>query len=287
MELPAIEQVRPAALLGALALLWVLEELWPLRRRTQPKLKRAAINLGLAAIAAAATRAAFFPLVLMASSDAAGRGWGLLPALGLSGPSATLAALLLLDYTLYLWHLANHRWDFFWRFHAVHHADLDMDVTTASRFHPGELALSSVYRAAQAVAFGVGPGTIALFETLVTLSAQFHHANVRLPFGLERVLGRFLVTPRMHGVHHSIVKRETDSNFSATINFWDRLHGTLRLNVPQDEITIGVPAYRDPARLSFWRSLVALPVENPPWRLPEGGEPQRRELATPVWEPVA
>lgn len=272
---------RVALLLGALLVLLVAESLWPLRRVTQSKLRRAAINLALAAVGAVAVRVLLLPLVLMVSSDVADRGWGLFPLLGVTGPLAVVSTLLALDYTLYVWHVANHRWEFLWRFHGVHHADLDMDVTTASRFHVGELCFSAGYRSAQIVAFGVDPATLLLFETLVTLCAQFHHSNLRLPFALERRLQWLVVTPRMHGVHHSIVQAETDSNFSTIWTFWDRLHRTLRLNVPQGEITIGVPGYREFARVGFWRSVFMIPIESPRWALPDGSVPARQPSPLP------
>lgn len=273
--------LRLGLVLAALAVALAVEALAPLRRVTQPKLRRAAINFALAGVGAVVLRAFFFPIVLAVSGYAGARGWGLLPLLGLRDLPALLLALAALDYTLYLWHLLNHRMDFLWRFHGVHHADLDMDVTTASRFHVGELAFSTGFRSLQVVLIGVDPFTLTLFETLVTLAAQFHHANIRLPFGLERALCRVLVTPRMHGIHHSIVREETDSNYSTITNAWDRLHATLRLNVPQAEIVVGVPAYREAGQVTFWRSLARLPMENPPWRLPDGTTPERAGSGEP------
>ncbi|MBI4346482.1 MAG: sterol desaturase family protein [Elusimicrobia bacterium] len=274
--------MRLGLLLGTLLVLLALEALLPLRKAVASKLRRAAINLALAAVGALVLRAVFFPIVLAVSSDVSARGWGLLGWLGWKGPAAAALAVALLDYTLYLWHVANHRWSFLWRFHGVHHADLDLDVTTASRFHVGELVLSTGYRSAQVLVLGVDPFTLALFETLVTLSAQFHHANIRLPIALERFLFAAIVTPRMHGIHHSLVRRETDSNFSTILNVWDRLHRTLRANVPQAELTIGVPAYRALEAVTLWRSLAVLPLETPAWRLPDGREPDRPELAAPL-----
>ncbi len=273
---------RLVLLLAVLAAALVAETLAPLRRPTQPRVRRAAVNLALAAVGAVAIRLLFFPVVLGVARDVSARGWGLIGWLGLRGPAATLLALVLFDYTLYFWHRANHRWGFLWRFHGVHHADLDLDVTTASRFHAGELALSTGWRSFQILLIGADPFALALFETLVTLSAQLHHANVRLPIGLERGLHAALVTPRMHGIHHSIVQRETDSNFSTILNVWDRLHKTMRSNVPQAELTIGVPAYREPGRVGFWRSLVLIPIESPPWLLPDGASPERRGTPGPA-----
>jgi sterol desaturase/sphingolipid hydroxylase (fatty acid hydroxylase superfamily) len=154
-------------------------------------------------------------------------------------------AVVLLDYTLYLWHVLTHRVPFLWRFHVAHHVDLDLDASTALRFHFGELAISTVWRAAQVALIGVSPLSFSVWQTFLLLSVLFHHSNVRLPIEVERKLNLLFVTPRMHGIHHSIVREETDSNWSSGLTVWDWLHGTLRLNVPQYEITIGVPAYRE------------------------------------------
>jgi sterol desaturase/sphingolipid hydroxylase (fatty acid hydroxylase superfamily) len=131
-----------------------------------------------------------------------------------------------------------------WRFHVVHHIDRDLDASTALRFHFAELLVSLPWRAAQVVTIGVSPLAFSAWQTALLVSIMFHHSNLRLPIGVERRLVRFVVTPRMHGIHHSVVRAETDSNWSSGLTFWDRLHGTLRLDVPQDAITIGVPAYR-------------------------------------------
>ncbi|MBI4425261.1 MAG: sterol desaturase family protein [Elusimicrobia bacterium] len=279
--------LRLGLLLGALVAGLAAEALVPLRQVTQPKLRRAAVNLALAGVGALALRFLLLPIVLAVSADVTERGWGLLPWLGLTGPAALSVSILAMDYTLYLWHVANHRWPFLWRFHGVHHADLDMDVTTASRFHVGELALSAGYRSAQVALLGADPLALALFETAVTLAAQFHHANVRLPFRLERRLNLLVVTPRMHGVHHSIVQDETNSNYATIFSFWDRVHATLRLNVPQRDITIGVPYYRELGQLTFWRSLAALPLRDPAWRLPDGSVPVRKGASGPLSKAAA
>jgi sterol desaturase/sphingolipid hydroxylase (fatty acid hydroxylase superfamily) len=152
-------------------------------------------------------------------------------------------AIVLLDYTLWWWHWASHRIPFVWRFHLVHHIDRDMDASTALRFHFGELALSIPVRAAQMIVIGVDPRSLWLWQTILFGSILFHHANVRLPAGFERVLVRLIVTPRMHGIHHSNHQDQTDSNWSSLLSVWDSLHRTFRLDVPDERITIGVPAY--------------------------------------------
>ena len=150
-----------------------------------------------------------------------------------------------MDYTLYVWHVLTHRVPFLWRFHVVHHVDLDLDASTALRFHFAEIVISIGWRIGQVVLIGVPPLALSAWQTATLVSIMFHHANVRLPIAAERRLNRFVVTPRMHGIHHSIVREETDSNWSSGLTLWDRLHGTLRLDVSQDEVTIEVPAYRD------------------------------------------
>jgi sterol desaturase/sphingolipid hydroxylase (fatty acid hydroxylase superfamily) len=194
-----------------------------------------------------------------------------------------MLAVVLLDYTLYIWHVLTHRLALLWRFHLVHHVDLDMDASTALRFHFGELALSIPWRAAQIMLIGVSPLSLSVWQTLLLLSIQFHHSNVRLPIRTERRLNRFIVTPRMHGIHHSIVPEEADSNWSSGLTIWDRLHGTLRLNVPQDEIVIGVPAYRDPEEAQL-ETVLVMPFEeqHPSWQLPGNGKPVRAALPVPA-----
>jgi len=194
----------------------------------------------------------------------------------------TVAAVLLLDYTLWHWHWLNHRVPFLWRFHLVHHVDLDLDSSTALRFHFGEMMLSVPYRLAQVVVIGASPSAVTVWQVLLVASILFHHSNVRLPAGLERVLVRLLVTPRMHGIHHSDYENETNSNWSSLLSAWDWLHGTLLLSVPQREVAIGVPGYGDPRQVTLGRSL-ALPFrrQRADWKGPDG-RLRRRDHARPL-----
>lgn len=181
-----------------------------------------------------------------------------------------LAGFLLLNYGNYLWHLLNHQFNFLWRFHNVHHIDLDLDVTTAVRFHFGEVLFSVFFRALIILLTGPPFLLVLLYEILFEGATLFHHSNWKLPYRVEKKLSWFIVTPRMHGLHHSIVKRETDSNYSVIFNCWDRLHRTIRLNVPQQQINIGVPSYRDPEEQNI-KNLLLMPFRKPrPWQLPDG-----------------
>ena len=260
-----------------LALAW-LERRHPLRRRiVEPKLKREVRNLSVAAVGAGALLLIERPAILPLAQFVDGRRWGLLKQLGLPWWLELALAIVLLDYTLYVWHYLTHKVPFLWRFHVAHHIDLDLDASTALRFHFGELVLSVPWRAAQVVIIGVSPISYLAWQTFVFPSILFHHSNVRLPIRMERWLNRLIVTPRMHGIHHSIVENETNSNWSSGFTVWDRLHGTLRLNVPQQQITIGVPAYQNPKEVELKETLL-LPLrkQRPRSEFPDDGKPARK-----------
>jgi sterol desaturase/sphingolipid hydroxylase (fatty acid hydroxylase superfamily) len=262
-------------------LLW-LERRSPLRRKVEPKLTRDVRNLAVAFFGAVALQLTESPVSGKLATLVEQRNWGMLKIGGLPAWLEVPLAVLLLDYSLYVWHVLTHKVPFLWRFHLVHHVDRELDASTALRFHFGELILSVPWRAAQIVLIGVSPFSFSVWQTLLFMSILFHHSNVRLPIAWERRLNLLIVTPRMHGIHHSTVRQETDSNWSSGLTIWDRLHGTLRLNVPQDEITIGVPAYKTPTDVEFV-TLVRMPFaeQKPNWESKLEDEPARRVLAAP------
>jgi sterol desaturase/sphingolipid hydroxylase (fatty acid hydroxylase superfamily) len=264
---------------GAFALLAWAERRRPLRRAVEPKTTREGRNLAVAAVGALALQLTERPLTEKLTALVEGRRWGLLKRVSLPAWLEVALAVVLLDYTLYLWHVLTHRSPLLWRFHVAHHVDLDLDASTALRFHFGELLLSVPWRAAQVLALGVSPLSLSAWQTFLLLSIMFHHSNVRLPLGVERAVNLLLVTPRMHGIHHSTVREETDSNWSSGLTVWDRLHGTLRLNVPQEGIEIGVPAYRRPEEVELLKVL-SMPFgeQRPTWLLPDDGRPARASL---------
>lgn len=270
-------------ILGAFAALIWLERRHPLRREVEPKLTHTARNLTVAGIGALVVQLTESPVALGLAALVERHDLGLLKLVRLPLFLETVLAILLLDYTLYVWHVLTHKIPFLWRFHLVHHVDLDLDASTALRFHFGELAISVPWRMAQVIIIGVSPLAYLAWQTFVLLSILFHHSNVELPIGLERWLNRLIVTPRMHGIHHSIVRDETDSNWSSGLSIWDRMHGTLCLNVPQHEITIGVPAYRGPEDVELLK-ILAMPFgeQRATWRLPDNGEPSRERLPVPA-----
>lgn len=233
---------------GTLLLLHWLETRKPLRRSVEPKLRREARNVGVAGVSAIALVLAERPIVMPLAALVERQKWGLLRQFGSPLWLEIGVALVLMDYTFYVWHVLMHRVPLLWRFHLVHHVDLDLDASTALRFHFTEMLASIPWRAGQVVLIGLTPLSFSIWQCVFLLCILFHHSNLELPIRWECWLNKFIVTPRMHGIHHSIVERETNSNWSSGLTVWDWLHGTLRLNVPQAEVTIGVPAYHfDPA----------------------------------------
>src|SRR5829696_2029572 len=261
--------VSGAVVLGALAAILWAETRQPLRRQEHDKVRRNVRNLAVAGMSAATLQVLERPVVEPLARMVEERRWGLLKQVPLPAWAEMALAVALMDYTLYLWHVLTHRVPFLWRFHVVHHVDLDLDASTALRFHFAELVLSVPWRAAQILLIGVSPPALSAWQTFLFLSIMFHHSNVRLPLEIERRLNAFVVTPRMHGIHHSTVKEETNSNWSSGLTVWDWLHGTLRLNVPQNKITIGVPAYLDPNDVEL-QDVLKLPFveQRQTWLLP-------------------
>jgi sterol desaturase/sphingolipid hydroxylase (fatty acid hydroxylase superfamily) len=273
---------------GAFLGLLLLEWRRPLRRSVEPKLRRTARNFAVAAVSAAALRVAEMPVVNPLSAWVEESRWGLLKLASLPLGLEVLLAVLLLDYTLYLWHILLHKVPLLWRCHQAHHVDLDMDASTALRFHFAELVASIPWRAGQVALIGVSPLALSVWQTATLLEVLFHHSNLELPVGVERWLNKLIVTPRMHGIHHSVVPEEQNANWSSGLTLWDWLHGTLRLNVPQAEITVGVPAYQHPKDVTLPKVL-AMPFtpQRPAWELPEGGAPTRQPLPAPPHHLVA
>lgn len=244
---------------GAVAALLLAERAAPLRRRTAAQLPRLARNAVMGAACQAVVAAAEVPLTNAVAARNEREHRGLQHAIG--GRAGAIAGFLAMDYTIYLWHVATHRVPALWRLHRVHHVDPDCDVSTALRFHFLDMLVSLPWRLAQVRLTGVSRHTLATWRGFFSASVLFHHANWRLPHGLDRALSHVITTPRMHGIHHSQRLSEMDSNWSAGLSLWDRLHGTLRTDVPQHTIRIGV----DDPHAS--RDTALLPAHTAPFRV--------------------
>lgn len=251
-ELP--QWLAPAVIAGMFVAMSLAERMSPARARVEPQLRHLARNFTTGGLSLAVMTLLQAPLLVPVAAYVQDHRFGLLHWLDVPRPWSVIAGVLLLDYTLWIWHWANHVVPFLWRFHLAHHVDLDLDASTALRFHFGELALSIPVRALQIAVIGADPLAVGIWQVVLFASILFHHSNLRLPPRLESVLVRFIVTPRMHAIHHSVRKEETNSNWSSILSVWDVLHRTFRFHT-SEPVEIGVPAYRDPRTVTIGRIL--------------------------------
>jgi sterol desaturase/sphingolipid hydroxylase (fatty acid hydroxylase superfamily) len=267
-------------LIGIFVFLFLIESISQLRVRKQSRLSRAIINILFAIPGFLGLRLLLLPAMVWIAYN--NQEWAVgvnylyeLP-LWLEG----IIAFSLLDYTNYWWHILNHKVPILWRFHLVHHTDIDLDVTTALRFHAGEMIASVFYRGFAVFIIGASPMIVLIYEICFEAATQFHHSNWKLPFRVERFINRIVVTPRMHGIHHSIIRKETNSNYSVIFSFWDRLHETINLNIPQPEIITGVPVYNNPKELTVGYLLKLPFTKLRNWKadIPSRGSGNKNEL---------
>ncbi|MFT7138983.1 MAG: sterol desaturase/sphingolipid hydroxylase (fatty acid hydroxylase superfamily) [Sulfitobacter sp.] len=238
--------------LGGLLFFLGIETLAPKRSWRESRVKRLLFHGSIAALNTVWIRLLIYVPLLLWIVYVEQQGWGISRWLGLTGWVEIVASLVVLDLFDYFWHRANHRVTFLWRFHKAHHADTAMDVTTALRFHPGELMISALAKALWIVIWG--PTAIAwfLFEAMVSLCAQFHHTNIDFPDRIERVISALIVTPRFHASHHAVDRQYGDANFSTIFSFWDPLFRSYQR--PENdgattnaENALGLPEARDRA----------------------------------------
>lgn len=252
---------------AAVLLVLAFAERWrPRRTRREPVSRRWATNLAIVAIDSVVVRAMAslaVPLAAVATAHyAQGNGWGLLNWVALPAWLEFAVALLVLDFAIWLQHWASHKIPLLWRLHQVHHADRDIDVTTAIRFHPIEIGLSMLWKIAWVLALGPSALAVIVFEITLNAGAMFSHANLRLPAALDRLLRLLIVTPDMHRVHHSVARHEHDSNYGFNLSIWDRLFRTYTAQPEKghENMIIGLKPYQDeaPSRL-LWS--LALPFK--------------------------
>lgn len=248
---------RGGVFLTLFALFAGLEALVPRRPRVQTRTWRWTTNLAITALNTVALRglAAVLPLLAIgAAMDAQAQGWGLFNRVDWPGWLELVLAVLILDLAIWTQHLVTHKVPLFWRFHRMHHADRDMDVTTGFRFHPVEILASMGLKIGLVYLLGPSALAVLVFEVVLSGTALFNHSNFALPAGLDRVVRMVLVTPDMHRVHHSIHREEHDSNYGFCLSVWDRIFGT---HVPQpkaghDAMTVGLEWQDErPARLGW------------------------------------
>ena len=261
--------------LGAFLAVCLLMAAWEhVAARRTPLLSRTLrwpANFGILALDTALVRLIFSAAPYALALRAQAAGWGLLNAYPLPGWLKVALGVILLDLVIYLQHVMFHAVPAFWRLHMMHHADLDFDFTTGGRFHPAEILLSAGIKMGTVATLGAPPLAFLLFEVLLNATSMFNHGNVSLPPALDRVFRFIVVTPDMHRVHHSVIPRETNSNFGFNLPWWDRIGGTYRdqPSIGHDAMTIGLTQFQEERRQTLpW--LLLLPFRGSAGRYPIG-----------------
>ena len=241
--------IRVGAFIAVLLIMASLEVAWPRRTLAVSRARRWTSNLSIIVINTLIIRIVFPTAALGVALIVEDRQWGLFNILGVPYWAAVVGGVLVLDLVIYAQHILMHKIPLLWKLHRVHHVDLDFDVTTGGRFHPVEIIVSMLIKFAAIVVLGAPALAVVIFEVVLNATSMFNHSNVRLPLGLDGMLRLFLVTPDMHRVHHSIIRRETDSNYGFNLPWWDRLFGTYRAQPESGHVDmqIGVKDIRDPA----------------------------------------
>ncbi|CTQ60792.1 sterol desaturase family protein [Roseibium album] len=277
-----INQLRMACFGGIFLVMALLEAGLPRRQMENGRLKRWPTNWGLILLDSILVRLIFpiggVGLALLAQEN----GWGLFGLLGWTGLLAGIVTFLVLDLAVWAQHVASHKVPLFWRIHRVHHADSEVDATTALRFHPIEILLSFVWKGLVIVALGGPVEAVLAFEIVLNASAVFGHANIRIPKGFDWLLRLLIVTPDMHRIHHSVIRRETDSNYGFYLSIWDRLFGTY-VEEPEKghqamEIGLGPSLTPNAHKLPF--SLVIPFLENRRIKEDEGDKAESADKAS-------
>lgn len=264
--------IRLAAFSTVLVVVALGEAAFPRRVRSVSRWIRWPNNLGMTFLNTGLVRVVFPTAAVGVALALEGREIGLIPWLGLPELAAVVAAVIILDLAIYLQHVMFHAVPLLWRLHRMHHADLDFDVTTGARFHPLEIAVSMIIKLTVITALGAPAVAVLIFEVLLNATSMFNHANWRLSPAVDAVLRRFVVTPDMHRVHHSIVPRETNSNFGFNLPWWDFLFRTYRAQpaAGHDAMTIGIAQFRERRDLWLDRMLVQ-PLRDDAGPYPVGG----------------
>jgi sterol desaturase/sphingolipid hydroxylase (fatty acid hydroxylase superfamily) len=250
--------LRLAVFAGILLAMAGWEVLAPRREQGIGRITRWPNNIGVVVLDTVLVRVTFPMTAVGLALLAESQGWGLLNGLNVSSWLAIPLAVIVLDLAIYFQHVLFHAVPALWRLHRMHHADLEFDVTTGTRFHPIEILISMAIKFGVIAALGAPAVAVLIFEVLLNATSMFNHGNVRIAANVDRALRWILVTPDMHRVHHSIVRRETNSNFGFNLPWWDRLFGTYRDQpvAGHTGMTVGIEQFRDPGELRLDRMLL-------------------------------
>lgn len=254
-----VDSIRFAIFLGIFILMLILESMIPRHPTVDSKPRRLGVNLSLTCLDILIIRVVFQGMAAVgAARFAQEQGWGLLNYLDLPPGIEIVITVVFLDLMIYLQHVLVHMVPFFWRFHAVHHSDRDLDVSSGLRFHPIEIVGSMLYKVGIVLALGPSPFAVMAFEAILNGMAQFSHSNIKLPLPMDRKLRWLLVTPDMHRIHHSVEVCETNSNYGFNLSVWDRALGTYLQNgkKSQPELVIGLKAFPESDDVTFVKLLL-------------------------------
>ena len=256
MSYDKIASIRFWVFIGGLVLFLLVELINPYRPNTVSKLKRWLNNMGITIFNSLILKLLFASTLVQTCLYVTDKQLGVLNLTMVPYWVKTLATIIFMDFMLYVWHLLNHEMPFLWRFHRVHHTDLNMDVSTATRFHIGELSISAVIKISLVFFLGADMLGVLLFETLLVFTAQFQHSSLAVPEWFEKIFWVLFVPPSMHRIHHSVVIKQRDSNYGTIFSIWDRILGTLITDVEQGRIRIGVGGHYKSAKLNLHHLLV-------------------------------
>lgn len=250
--MPSPLLVRATSYLGLFAFMLFLEQLRPYARSDQKKSFRVAFHFSLSILNSLVLYGALTGTILAAVHYTRNHSLGLAHVLELQGGLEILVTVVALDFWNYWMHLANHKIRFLWRFHKAHHSDMEMDVTTASRFHVGELLISNSIKCLAILVWGPSLGGLVAFDAFLTGCSQFHHSNVNIPLSVQDDLEKLIVTPRMHRCHHSLHRHCFNTNYATIFSLWDRLFGTYHhAKVAHELERIGLFSPRGPATMKL------------------------------------
>lgn len=239
--------IRLSAFIGIFTAMALLEQFLPRRERFPARGRRWATNWGMLIVDSVVLRILFPAAAVGVALWAEGAGFGLFNLIEVPFWLAFILVVLVLDFAVWLAHVASHHWLWLWRIHKVHHADVDLDVTSALRFHPAEIIVSMLWKGTLVALLGAPAVAVLVFEIILNGMAMFNHSNVKLPFGLDRLLRPAIVTPDMHRIHHSVIERETNTNYGFNLSIWDRLFGVYTAEPVhgQEGMTIGLAEHQN------------------------------------------
>ena len=250
--------IRLTSAIGIFTLMICWEYFSPRRLQTITRMQRWPINLGLAVFNMLLMRLTVGGIAYLSAINAFNNSWGLLNQFHLPSWLTIIISLLFLDFAIYFQHIISHKWKLLWRLHQIHHTDLEIDASTAVRFHPLEIMISMAYKIICIYLIGADPFAVIAFEIILNATATFNHSNVNIPVKVDKLLRWILITPDIHRIHHSTVQSETDSNYGFSISLWDRAFKTYVAEPEKTQTTldIGLPQYRKQEELGLIKLLL-------------------------------